>query len=540
MQLLSRLFAAIFAPANAEKYKGKGCTLLSGSPSSIVHKSAFTYYASKSWLIKCNRKIKNSLNNNYNMRPLIIILLIATNFISCRKWQDQIAINNLDLNSNLMQALQSNQNLSKFAQYVVQSGLDSVLVASKTITVWAPTNAALATLDAATTSNPVLLKAFILNHIANQNYFTKDAATSIRVPMMNGKFNNFSPAKFNDANLLSTDKLYKNGVLHTLDQPAPVLQNIWEFITTTQAEYAQNNFVANLTFNAFDPALAIIDSISSTTGLPIYRPGTGLVAKNLFNESTYNTRDENRQLTYFLIQDQGFGLESDSLKTYYKTSTPTSTEFYAKWNTVKDLVVNGIYPNTTIPLPTSRFGVPVTYSPTFIVTTKKMSNGVVHILSKLDIPNAAKFKNIVIEGEAPSGFLSDRRGNTNYRVRANPVTGQNFNDIMISGHGVTAYYAFYHLFDLPTMKYRVYAKAVNDFQAAAFTQSIIVKSSVSGTLTTLATLPYPVPLSSAVGAYNEVLLGEFTPSLVGLYELQATATTTGPIVLDYLRLEPVL
>jgi hypothetical protein len=48
-----------------------------------------------------------------------------------------------------------------------------------------------------------------------------------------------------------------------------------------------------------------------------------------------------------------------------------------------------------------------------------------------------------------------------------------------------------------------------------------------------------VPLSTASGAFNEKLLGEFISPGYGTIEIQLTASGTSPLVLDYLRIVPV-
>jgi len=132
----------------------------------------------------------------------------------------------------------------------------------------------------------------------------------------------------------------------------------------------------------------------------------------------------------------------------------------------------------------------------------------------------------------------------------------------VSGHGVTGYYSFYRLNEMPSMKYNVYALAVNDFQTNNMVQSVIpvyftppstytVQPCVSTQLPANTTqLSYAVPLKTAAGAYNEVLLGSFTSNLYGTLDLRLTSggtanppvlgsSGTGPIVLDYLRIVPV-
>jgi uncharacterized surface protein with fasciclin (FAS1) repeats len=476
----------------------------------------------------------------FTKRIFIAGLIFTVTLAACKKWDDHTAVENPDLNHDLATAIAANPDLSKFMEYVNKTGLDTLLRSSKTYTVWAPNNAALQTLDPAIVNDVVKLRSFVQNHISNQSYYTGNVQGTIRVPMLNGKFNNFSSTKFDEATITTADKFVKNGVLHVIDKMVPVLPSLWEYVNSTTPTYLQNAFIAGLNYNDFDPNAAIIDSISSSTGLPIYHPGTGVVLKNRFNDRVYDLKAEGRQFTYFVIQNPGFTLESDSLKNYYKATSTTITDSLSKFNTVKDLIVEGVYAPNQLTGLVSRSGVPIPINPALIVSTQKVSNGVVYVLSGLDVVTASKFKTINIEGEYPSGFMVDKPGNTNYRVRFNPVTGKDFTDLLVSGHGVTTFYSYYRLNEIPSIKYKVYAFAVNDFQTGTFTQNIVPKYFVApSTYTTLATLAHAVPLYTATGAYNEVLLGEFTNNNFGTLEIQLTATATNPIVLDYMRLVPV-
>jgi hypothetical protein len=105
---------------------------------------------------------------------------------------------------------------------------------------------------------------------------------------------------------------------------------------------------------------------------------------------------------------------------------------------------------------------------------------------------------------------------------------------------------------MPSMKYNVYALAVNDFQTANVFQSIGVgifttpPSTYTPVITVPALLSYAVPLKAAVGAFNEVLIGTFTSTSFGTLEFRLVSggatlgsSGTAPIVLDYLRIVPV-
>jgi hypothetical protein len=171
------------------------------------------------------------------------------------------------------------------------------------------------------------------------------------------------------------------------------------------------------------------------------------------------------------------------------------------------------------------------------VEVKKMSNGYVYIMSRMDVPTVNKYLPIVFQGEDPSGFLQyDKSGNISYRIRKNPITLVDYSDILITGHGVTTFYAYYRQNETPSIKYQVYAKATNDF-SGAFTQTINAYHQGLGAVQ--GTLPYVVPLFTAAGAYDEKNLGTVTITRYGTVDWRVTSITTGNILLDYLRLVPL-
>lgn len=493
----------------------------------------------------CHKKseIKNQKLNAMRFRtPFSLFLLFSLSLIGCKKWDDHIAVNDADLTKTLWDVISADATLSTFAKYMQQTGADSIAKSSKTFTVWAPTNDALKTLDTSVTNNAVNLKRFVFNHLAYQSYTTRDVATPVLIQTLSGKWYSASATRFNDATLVSKDKYVANGVLHAIDKAILVLPSLWEFVNSTTAQYAQNAFISSLNFNDFDPSLATVDSISATTGDPIYRPGTGIVVRNRFNSRVADLRAEERQYTYFVLADAAFALEADSLKKYYAVGGTAFTDSLAKWNTVKDLIVEGLYTPAQLTGLVSRFGVALPVNPADIVATRQVSNGIVYVLSKLDIPTANKFPTLVVQGENPAGLSISRT--VNFPSRTNPVTGVPYNEVLITGHATTGFYAFYRLSEVPVMKYKVYALGTNDFQTGTFTQNIVVKGGVGSTATTLGTLAHAVPAAYVnqtlvPAAYNELYLGEVTFTGYGTIEIQLTASSSAnPLVLDYLRLVP--
>ncbi len=395
-------------------------------------------------------------------------LLIA----SCKKWDDHTAVTNQNLSSNLLQEIAGKTNLSKFYEYLQKSGLDKELASSKTFTVWAPTNDALQTLSPATIADSALLRQFLGNHIALQSFFIRNAQAKIRVPMLNGKTVAFTTTTFDEATIIESDKYVANGVLHVIDKVAPVLPNAWEFVNNTKDVYQQNNFILSLNFNGFDPAFAIVDSISSTTGLPIYRPGTGIVSRNIYNERVFNLKTEQKQYTYFVLNNAAYTNEVNKLKPYYVTGTTDSTTNISSYEAIKDLVIDSLlltpaqWPDTL--KITSKFGVTVPIEKSKIVQTIRLSNGIAYVMSAMNFSAKSKIPTIIIQGENPRDFqratgeVVNVRNATFYRNRFNPVTGQNFNDIFLYGHGVASLNILYQTPNIASVKYKVSWVAVND------------------------------------------------------------------------------
>lgn len=497
----------------------------------------------KAFLKSCKQRIKYKTNLIQIIKRMLLtrkyivwVAFFALNFSACKKWDDHTAITNPDLNGSLLQKINGQPNLSRFSDYLVKTGLDKELSSSKAYTVWAPTNDALQNLDAAIISDTAKLKQYLTNHIALTTYYTSNANTPVRVQMLNGKRVTFSGNSFDEATITEGDKIVGNGVLHIINKPVAPLPNAWELINNTTSTYQQSTFIKSLNFSGFDPSLAIVDSINSQTGQPIYRPGTGVVARNLFNDRVVDLKDESKQYTYFVLTNAALSNQITAQSPYFKTSTADSTYNLAAYNVVKDLAVEGMYTQANLPdTLVSKFGVKIPVDKSKIVETRKLSNGIMYVMSGINFSIEDKIQPITIQGEKPFAFLLDRRSTTYYRVRANPATGNTFNDLVVNNHGVSNYSITYKANNVNTTKYKVYWVAVNDFQSSTFQQRLLMESP------TATTFPYvTVPLNN----YNEVLLGEYTVNNFGtldMYLTSANSTTNGvnSLTLDYIKLVPV-
>lgn len=473
-----------------------------------------------------------------------LLTLAATGllFSGCKKWQDHNAITDNAVDKNLFQQISENSNLTKFAELLTRSGKDKLIASSKTFTVFAPTNNALTTLDAAIVNDSAKLSQFILNHITTQSYYTTQVTVQSRLAMLSGKYNNMLGKTFEDASIVTADQYAKNGVLQVIDKMMPVLPNIWEVMeSNTQVPAKQKTYLQSLYRNVFDATNAVQIGVDPNSGKPIYKPGTDSVRSNTFWLNVYDLRRESGQYTFFILADVAWDAEVLKYKPYFATGTTDSTTNLASWEVVKDFAVPGVYTAGNIPdTVLSRFETKVGVEKPAIVQSIKTSNGIVHIMSKLAVTPKHKFKQYIIEAENYRSSSADRRSVTYFRDKYNPVTGKNFRDVLVYNHGLALFNLGYRITNAPSMKYRAYWVAVHDNingLTSTFTQKLGIGTYDSGIL------PY---VTVALNNYNEVLLGEFTLSaytpILNLYLTAANSTTAtaNPLVCDYIRIEPVL
>lgn len=471
---------------------------------------------------------------------LVAVSMSVLLFYGCTKLtEEHNAVTDDSLKKTLTEVISSNSELSTFSKYLVQTGYDKVISSSKNYTVFAPVNSALATLDAAIINDPVKLKKFVGNHIALQLYSTRNITSLTRIIMLNGKYNNMQNSKIDEATITSADKYASNGLLQVVDKMLPALDNSWEFLTTNAAApVKQKTFMLSLFRNVYDVSNAVIIGVNPATGDPIYQTGTDSIFTNLFWNKVYDLRDEKKQYTLFMLEDAAWDAEVVKYTPYFVTNTPDSNTLVTSWNVLKDFAIDTVYDPSSIPdTIVSKFGTKLPVNRSAIVKTIKTSNGIIYILNKADVQPASKFKPYLIEAENYNATSNNRRGNTYFRDRYNSLTGKDYKDVLVFNHGVALFNIRYDITEVPSIKYKAYWVAVNDFQTAAFTQKLGIGTATS------TTFGYT---SVAVNNPNEVYIGEFIMTqyrpVFNIYLTAANSTTAAvnPLVCDYIKLVPSL
>lgn len=479
---------------------------------------------------------------------LLGVALVGIATLGCKKWDDHNAVTDESLTKNLSEHISADGNLSKFSELLVKSGLDKVVASSRTFTVYAPTNAALANLDPAIVNDSAKLRAFISNHIATQTYATNTITSVKRVPMLSGKYQNLLNKTIDDATIVQADKFASNGVLQVIDKPLPFLGNTWETLETHSAiPAAQKAYMLAQFRKIFDLTNAVQIGVNPSTGEPIYQPGTDSITTNLFWRNVYDLRNEQKQYTLFVLTDAAWTSEVNKYKPYTATVTNNadSTTNFASWAVVKDLAVEGAYrPTAAVDTVRSRFQVKVPFEQAAIVQTIKTSNGIIYIMNKVDVQPRHKIQPIFIEAENYRASSHDKRGNTFFRDRIDPSTGRAFRDVNVFNHNQALFNLNYRVSNVfGGVKYKAYWVALNDFQTAAFSQKLAFHTPTDNTFTLQNANGYTVVNPNV---YTEVYLGETTlttyRSVLDIFLTAANSATAAvnPLVCDYIRLVPEL
>ncbi|MBR1485065.1 MAG: fasciclin domain-containing protein [Prevotella sp.] len=146
-------------------------------------------------------------------------------------------------NGTLWQAIASQSDLSNFARVAQAAGYDQLLSGSQTYTVFAPTDATLTTAVADSlireyqrqqaagtrSDDNTVVRQFLQNHIALYRR-PVSSLTNDSIVLMNDKYALLTSTSLADRQLLTTNALYNNGLLFTLDRPLDYFPNVFEYL----------------------------------------------------------------------------------------------------------------------------------------------------------------------------------------------------------------------------------------------------------------------------------------------------------------------
>jgi hypothetical protein len=483
-----------------------------------------------------------SLKNNY--KRLFIGLLTIALFSCSNPWDDRENNGDDNLSVTLSEAITNTTEVSQFGQLLVQTGYDKILAASKTYTVFVPTNEAIDQVDDAILNDPEALKKFVANHIALTAYSSIRTKEQEKIKMLGDKYLIFKGATMiDDATIVTADHYAANGVFHVINKALTPKLNIWQYINSQTGNSAMGDYLLSLK----EFSIYTADIAAKANAAPGYLADS---LSNSYLRNVYNLNNEKNSYTLFLMEDAGYNAEVDKMKPYLiKTSNVAaidSTAIYAKYFTLRDMTFSKKYELDELPATlTSRFGVEFPVDKTQIVGEPiHLSNGIVYIMKKVDVALAKRLITTRIEGEKNIGYIGSRTPIL-YRDKKDPLDVL-FNDIMVQAPTRAKFTLLYNAKDMYSTTYNVYWKAVNDRTTSTlFQQKLGIGGNFDPTTVNVVNFTEAVPLTIIpYNNYEEILVGQFTKTTAGNIDLisligGATTATSG-LTLDYLKFVPVL
>jgi hypothetical protein len=301
-------------------------------------------------------------------------------------------------------------------------------------------------------------------------------------------------------------------------------------------------FIKALTYEKKDSTNAIQIGIDPLTGNPIYQPGSDIVIRNKFTDEVHNIGNEAKEYTVFIMNNTTWEKERAKLDTFYRATTADSTADLARFNTAKDMVIEGAFAPDQLPDSVqSKFGVWVQINKSAIQAKYRTSNGYVYVMNDMDVKLRQRILPYLVQGEAYSGW-SGSSSPLFIRTLVNPGNNQTFKDLYVYNHSTNKWYVRYRINNVFTTKYKVYWATYNNRHNNTLNQRLAIGSLVS------TTFPYKnVPYN----IYNEEYLGEYPVTTYGngyldLYLVSADIAPSSSnanqnaMFLDYIRLEPVI
>ena len=162
-----------------------------------------------------------------------ILVLVSFLFTSCKDWDEHYDAGSAvegSATATIWENITANPNLSQFAALIQKAGYDELLKSTQTLTVWAPLNGTFDYEALMNKSNETLLKEFVQNHIARNNY-PASGFLERKISMLNLKhlvFEGNGNYSMDGVEVAQPNVASANGVIHTLNGKLQFRYNILE------------------------------------------------------------------------------------------------------------------------------------------------------------------------------------------------------------------------------------------------------------------------------------------------------------------------
>lgn len=504
------------------------------------------------------------------IRRILTLLFTATALFSCSDAWDEHTSRNKDVsNQTIYTYLQADPQFSQFVALIDEVGYKEELTSSKQITVFALTNGAMEMVPSTFLADQSSKKDFVGHHITyGRNNLSNDANAG-RIQMLSSKWLEVEQGLIDGLAVLSSSQALLNGFVNVMDEPVLPRPTIWEYVENMAPQNKHVDYLNSLTSLTFSPDLSTQIGVNDL-GQPVY--DSVFIFRNSFNDNIADLSSEDSTLTLFIVEDQVLDQEYQKFWRYYRVVNGTTARDTAetKMRITRDYVFNESYSPGNVPaMPVSANGIPVAFSEDAVVESFKASNGYVYVVSSAPVEVADRIRPIIVEGESPEAYYrltTERADAQGYlRIREHASGGHDFvldNHIAGSSQRLTDGLILPAGF-LPSIQYRVYWRAINDFRTSyrypsdnelrqrLGTSAVMTRDPVTGRVTRFAPpvfftdfIPVTATEYSPNPEEDEVFVGTVNFGSMRNVYLQLVpegeSTHHMAVTVDYIKLVPVL
>lgn len=267
----------------------------------------------------------------------ILMAFLPLMALSCQdEWDEHYGQTNpMASQESLWQALKGRAELSNFVRLVENVGYEYYFDGDRMFTLFVPTNDCLTEADVdsltevynAQKSNRIknndntVIKQVLQNHMAMYNYAAIASGDSVQMMMLNGKYSYLADGGVNGVKYLSSNMLYRNGVLFTVGCRLPYFANVSEYFTMDDELDSIASFFSRYNVYEFDASRSVPGEI--VDGKTVYLDSVMNLKNVMFDELGYINREDS---AYWMVvpTDRQWRKLYEEYKTYFNYDNRTA------------------------------------------------------------------------------------------------------------------------------------------------------------------------------------------------------------------------
>lgn len=267
----------------------------------------------------------------------ILMAFLPLMALSCQdEWDEHYGqANPMASQESLWQALKGRAELSNFVRLVENVGYEYYFDGDRMFTLFVPTNDCLteANVDSLTevyntqknnkikNNDNTVIKQVLQNHMAMYNYAAIASGDSVQMMMLNGKYSYLADGAVNGVKYLSSNMLYRNGVLFTVGGKLPYFANVSEYFTMDDELDSIASFFSRYNVYEFDASRSVPGEI--VDGKTVYLDSVMDLKNVMFDELGYINREDS---AYWMVvpTDRQWRELYDEYKAYFNYDNTTA------------------------------------------------------------------------------------------------------------------------------------------------------------------------------------------------------------------------